>query len=82
MPRARRILSLWLPRFAAEWRAKREGFAMGADAPPFAVVGERRGALEIISLTATAETPGAARGMGLTDARAMTPDLITRPETA
>ncbi|MEL7465164.1 MAG: DNA polymerase Y family protein [Pseudomonadota bacterium] len=76
MPPARRILSLWLPRFAAEWRAKREG--LGATA--LAVVGERGGRQEVVSLTEAAEAEGVARGMGLTDARAMAPDILTRTE--
>ena len=47
MHRHRRILSLWLPRFAAERRAKREGLI----APPLAIAGQRRGTQEVVSLT-------------------------------
>ena len=42
----RRIVSLWLPRLAAERMARRLG---GLDAP-FAVVAEEKGALALISL--------------------------------
>lgn len=76
MPPSRRILSLWLPRFAAEWRVKREG--LGASA--LAVIGERAGRREVVSLTAAGEGEGVARGMGLADARAMSPDILTRTE--
>ena len=71
----RRIVSLWLPRLAAERITRRSG---GTEAP-FAVVAEERGALTLISLNAAAEAAGLTRGMGLTDARAVQPDLLTRP---
>ncbi len=71
----RRIVSLWLPRLAAERMARRLG---GIDAP-FAVVAEDKGALALISLNRAAEAAGLMRGMGLTDARAVLPGLLTRP---
>ncbi len=76
MPPTRRILSLWLPRFAADWRMKREGLT-----GPFAVAGERRGALTVVAVSRAAEAGGVAPGMGLSDARAVAPDLATRTET-
>lgn len=72
----RRIISLWLPRFAAEWRLRRIGDVAGA---PFAIVGEQSGATRLASLNAAAEAQGLAKGMSLSDARAIAPDLITRP---
>lgn len=72
----KRIVSLWLPRFAAEWRLR--GIGEIADGP-FAIVAEVSGATRIASLNAAGEGLGLARGMGLSDARAMAPDLITRP---
>lgn len=75
IPPTRRILSLWLPRFASDWRMRREGLT-GA----FAVAGERRGALTVVSVSAAAEAAGVAPGMGLSDARAVAPDLATRAE--
>lgn len=72
----KRIISLWLPRFAAEWRLRGIGEIANA---PFAIVGEVSGATRIASLNAVAEAQGLARSMGLSDARAMAPDLITRP---
>ncbi len=78
MPPARRILSLWLPRFAAEWRLRRIG-AEGA-AAPFATVAEGPGGgLALASVAAAAEAAGLGRGMALADARAILPDLVTRP---
>ena len=71
----RRIVSLWLPRLAAERMARRAG---GIDAP-FAVAAEEKGALSLISLNRAAEDAGLARLMALTDARAVRPDLLTRP---
>lgn len=72
---ARRIVSLWLPRLAAERLLRR----MGGVGAPFAVVGEVRGALTVASASAAAEAAGVRAGMGLADARAVRPDLVTRP---
>ncbi len=72
----KRIVSLWLPRFAAEWRLRGIGEIASA---PFAIIGEVSGATRIASLNVIAEAQGLARGMSLSDARAMAPDLITRP---
>ena len=73
----RRIISLWLPRFTAEWRLRR----MGVISAPFAIVAEASGALRLSSMTAAAEAAGLATGMSLSDARAIAPDLVTRPAT-
>jgi protein ImuB len=73
---ARRILSLWFPRLAAERWLRREPELA---AVPFAVVGAERGALVLASLAAGAEAAGLRRGMGLADARAIVPGLATRP---
>ncbi|MEM7270451.1 MAG: DNA polymerase Y family protein [Pseudomonadota bacterium] len=72
---ARRIVSLWLPRFAAEWRIRRLGAVEG----PFAIVAETSNAVRLASLNAAAEEAGLAREMALADARAICPDLLTRP---
>ncbi|MDG1209134.1 MAG: DNA polymerase Y family protein [Paracoccaceae bacterium] len=71
----KRIISLWLPHFTAEWRLREIGEIGGG---PFAIVSEVSGATRISSLNQTAEAQGLARGMSLSDARAMAPDLITR----
>lgn len=68
--RARRLLSLWLPRFSAE-RLLRRDLSCG----PFAVLAEIRGALVLVSPCAEAEALGLRAGMALSDARAMVPDL-------
>jgi len=71
-----RILSLWFPRLAAE-RALRAEPRLGP--APLAVVADRRGLLVLASLTAAAEAAGVRRGMPLGDARAILPELVTRP---
>src|SRR3954470_19168400 len=73
----RRILSLWFPRLAAE-RVLRSEPEVAEQ--PLAVVANQRGALILASLTAAAEAAGLRPGMALGDARAIHPDLVTRPE--
>ncbi len=75
----RRILSLWFPRLAAERHLRRLAAALP---PPLAVVGDRRGAQVLTSLSAAAEAAGLARGQPLRDATAMCPALVTRTEDA
>jgi protein ImuB len=75
MPR-RRILSLWFPRLAAERVVRAEPQLAGQ---PLAVVADVRGALVLASLSLAAEAAGLRRGMTLGDARAICPDLATRP---
>ncbi len=70
----RRILSLWLPRFASD-RSLRLRPAPGAVALSLRHLGAER----LACLNAEAEARGLARGMGLADARALCPDLLTRP---
>ncbi|MFP4404430.1 Y-family DNA polymerase, partial [Rhodosalinus sp.] len=72
---ARRILSIWFPRLAAE-RLLRLG-AAEADAP-FAVVRDERQRQVVAALSAAAEAAGIARGQPLADAMAVCPDLVTR----
>ena len=73
---ARRILSLWFPRLAAErlLRLRRDVVPL-----PFAVVGERDGAQVLTSLSTMAEAAGLALGQGLRDATAICPGLLTAP---
>ncbi len=73
----RRILSLWFPRLAAERVLRSEPQLTDQ---PLAVVADRRGALILASLGAAAEAAGLRCGMALGDARAIRPDLVTRPE--
>ncbi|MEO1000754.1 MAG: DNA polymerase Y family protein, partial [Pseudomonadota bacterium] len=72
----RRILSLWLPRLAAERVLRREPALAEA---PFAVVEETGGLLRLSALNGVAAGEGLSRGMPLTDARAICPALLTRP---
>lgn len=71
---SRRLLSLWLPRFAS-CRALRHAPVTGS----FALVTRMRGADRICCLNQDAEARGVRQGMGLADARALCPDLLTRP---
>ncbi len=71
----RRILSLWLPRFGPDLSARRSPVA-----GPFALVTKIRGADRLAGLSCEAEARGLAPGMGLADARALLPDLLTRPD--
>ncbi len=71
----RRILSLWLPRFGSDLSLRRAP-ATG----PFALAARARGADRLAGLNREAEARGLAVGMGLADARALVPDLLTRPE--
>lgn len=73
----RRILSLWFPRLAADRAVRGEPQLAGL---PLAVIADRRGALVVASLNAEAEAAGLRQGMALGDARAIRPDLATRPE--
>ncbi|MCC1481192.1 DNA polymerase Y family protein [Roseibaca sp. Y0-43] len=74
MPAQRRIIVIWLPRLQSELALRR----LGLDAP-FAMIERQRGAERLVCLNAQAEGLGLSRGMGLADARAICPDLLTRP---
>ncbi len=71
---ARRILSLWFPRLAAEraLRLRRDALDL-----PFAVVEDRARALVLSSLNHEASAAGLSRGQALRDAAAMCPALVT-----
>ena len=71
---ARRILSLWFPRLAAEraLRLRRDALDL-----PFAVVEDRARSLILSSLNHAASAAGLTRGQALRDATAMCPGLVT-----
>jgi protein ImuB len=73
---ARRILSLWFPRLAAERLLRAEPFL--ADVP-LAVVSETGNLREIATLNTAASKAGLRRGQALAEATTICPDLITRP---
>ncbi|SEA10520.1 Y-family DNA polymerase [Rubrimonas cliftonensis] len=73
----RRVASVWLPRLAAERALRRLGGDAGG--APFTVVAPAKGALRLASLCPLAEASGLRAGMGLTDARAIRPDLRAVP---
>lgn len=72
----RRILSLWFPRLAAERILRLDHSLAGV---PLAVVATQANAQTLSSLSQAASDMGLRRGMGLSDARALCPDVITRP---
>lgn len=71
----RRILSLWFPRLAAERLIRLEP-SLGE--VPLAVAARTGSADHLASLSQAASEAGLSRGMGLADARAICPDLVTR----
>ncbi|MHA1527928.1 MAG: Y-family DNA polymerase, partial [Alphaproteobacteria bacterium] len=73
----RRIIAVALPHLAAEARLRREGQA--GFPRPFAIVGQEGGALRLASVNPAAAALGLAPGLGLADARALCPALVTRP---
>ncbi len=72
---ARRILSLWFPRLAAERALRLRRDALEG---PFGVVEDRARALVLSSLSLEAEAAGLTRGQALRDATAMCPGLVTQ----
>ncbi|MEM6355663.1 MAG: DNA polymerase Y family protein, partial [Pseudomonadota bacterium] len=73
----RRIIVVALPHLAAEHRLRREGLT--GLTRPFALAGQEAGALRVVSLNAAGMEAGLSVGMGLSDARAICPALVTRP---
>ncbi|MEL6584058.1 MAG: DNA polymerase Y family protein [Pseudomonadota bacterium] len=63
----------------ASARLTRRSTRFDATPAPFAVLRAVRGADRIHCLNAAAETAGLSRGQGVTDARAICPDLVTAP---
>ncbi|NDK34782.1 Y-family DNA polymerase [Rhodovulum sulfidophilum] len=70
----RRIVSIWFPRLASD-RALR----LRPVEAPFALSLTRAGSERIHCLNLAAVSRGLHRGMGLADARALCPDLLSRP---
>ena len=75
---ARRIIAVALPHFAAEALLRREGLAGFPN--PFAIAGQEGGAQRLTSVNPAAAVLGLTPGLGLADARAICPTLITRPK--
>jgi protein ImuB len=73
----RRIIAAALPHLAAEAALRHEG--RPGLARPFAVVERLHGALRLVSVNPAAAAAGLAAGLGLADARALCPALVTRP---
>ncbi len=74
---SRRIIAAALPHLAAEAMLRHEGRA-GPESP-FAVVERAQGAQRLVSVNVPAAAAGLAPGLGLADARAICPELLTRP---
>ncbi|MDA5093818.1 DNA polymerase Y family protein [Aliiroseovarius sp. KMU-50] len=68
----KRVISLWLPRLASERYLRR----FPSDGP-FAITAQEANANRVVCLNAAGEQAGLSRGMGLSDARALCPDLRT-----
>ncbi len=77
----RRIIATALPWLAAEHRLRAEGQSglATALAAPFAVVETAQGTVRLAGVNAAAAAQGLGPGQSLTDARAILPDLLTRP---
>ena len=73
----RRIIAVALPWLAAEHRLRAEGQS-GLD-QPFAVVETAAGTVRLAGINQTAARAGLSAGQSLTDARAILPDVLTRP---
>lgn len=73
----RRIVSVALPWLAAEHRLRAEG--RPGLALPFAVVERAGGRLALAGVNRAGAAAGLGTGMGLSDARAICPELLTRP---
>ena len=92
-----RMVSVWLPHLAIE-RLKRERaqaqhthspapdrFAPDESVPderPFALVGNEDGRLVLTAVNGSSEAEGLSPGLGLADARAICPHLLTLPAAA
>jgi len=72
----RRILSLWFPRLAAEQLQRLD---RGLSDRPLAVVEEIGNARLLVSLSPEAAAAGLSPGQPLAEARALCPELLTRP---
>ena len=72
--RQRRVLSLWLPRFSSD-RALRRAPVTG----PFAMIETVAGSDRLACASTEAVARGLRPGLLLTEARALCPDLLTRP---
>ena len=74
----RRVVSLWLPRFATD-RLHRAAGRDSRRAPPLATVEAREGRLLLVGLDRGASAAGLRCGQPLGDARAILPSLRTAP---
>jgi len=77
---ARRILSVWLPRLASDRALRQLEGRLGGMTGPFAVVGRRGPAEALVCLNPAARAAGLRRDQPLSEARALCPALVTRPE--
>jgi protein ImuB len=77
----RRLLALWLPRFATDRLVRRRAaHAPAADLRrPLAVTADDRGRLRLAAVNRAAELAGLRPGMALADARAIEPGLAAAP---
>ncbi|MEZ5827055.1 MAG: DNA polymerase Y family protein [Hyphomicrobiales bacterium] len=82
-----RIVSVWLPHLAIERLNRERAAGHGAtdtavpDDRPFALVGSETRGLVLAAVNAISTRDGLLPGMGLADARAICPQLLTEPAT-
>lgn len=72
-----RLLCLWFPRLSSDRALRTQAPELRAQ--PFAMIARSGSADRLACVTTAAEMAGLARGMALTDARALCPGLVTRP---
>lgn len=80
----RRVVSLWFPKLASDCALRQQPLPDTASAgtdPAFALIHRDGNSDRLYCLNAAAEAVGLARGMTLSDARALWPEVITRPAT-
>jgi protein ImuB len=75
----RRVISIFLPHWLIEARRKRTQRSVAPD-KPFAIIGQDGQRQVIVAVNRAARHEGIARGMPLTHARAIVPDLAVAPD--
>jgi len=73
----RRVASLWFPRLGAERALRLRAGGLHPVGGPFALTLRQANTERLVSLAQSAEAEGLTPGMGLSDARALCPGLVT-----
>ncbi|MEC9346304.1 MAG: DUF6504 family protein [Pseudomonadota bacterium] len=75
----RRFVSLWLPHWSTDRLRRSAPAEAGTAGRPLALVRAVQGGMRLVAVDAVAVATGLAAGMTLADARAVAPELVTRP---